>query len=423
MSRIVHSSNVHLSQGVTGCPGVFRRVALMALTSLLSGSVVLVGTSASAAQVNWAESSTIQLAQGLFPVRLPPAIAQRVLRDVAQRTGVPVGQVRIVRATQKTFPNSCVFNFGEICNEIYQPIAGWEVITSANGQPWTYHVSQQGQIVANPRGATGNPSNPMPGAYVDAVIMHAARRANVSPASVRVLQTTPKTFSNPCIFNFGEVCTREYRPIEGYEMTVQVQGQTWLYHVSRDGSQVALDPKVAGGSQLPSAIENVILQNARSWTNASNVRIVSAKAQTWSNSCAFSFGKICPMIYQPVEGWEVAVSAGNLEWTYHTTRDGRQVLMDRRANMPSQAVNAILQAIQRRFGPSVSPNSLRFLEVKEQSRRICSLFGGCRTEPVYLTVVSNGRQQWGYQSDSQGRQVLPISVAQVRQATDGDVNR
>lgn len=415
------SLTAHLfSKAIPNYQRVSKRVAFIALMGLLSGSGVLTGVSSSAAEIRSAETLTSQLAQSVFPVRLPNAIVRRILQDVAQRSGIPVGQVRIVQATQKTFENSCVFNFGEICNKIYQPIPGWEVVADANGQTWTYHVSRQGrQIVANPRGATGNPSNPMPGAYIDAVIMDAARRANESPASVRIVQTKPMTFANPCIFNFGEICTREYRPIEGYEVTVQVKGQTWLYHVSRDGSQLARDPKTTSESRLPAAIETAVLQNARSWTNNSNVRIVSAKAQTWSNSCVFNFGRICPMIYQPIEGWEVAVASGNLEWTYHINQNGSQIVMDRRINLPPQVVSAIVQNIQRRYGSSISPNSIRFLEIKEQSRRTCSLFGGCRTEPTFLTIVSNGRQQWGYQSDAQGQRVLPISVAQVRQATDG----
>ena len=42
-------------------------------------------------------------------------------------------------------------------------------------------------------------------------------------------------------------------------------------------------------------------------------------------------------------------------------------------------------------------------------------------EPVYLTVVSDGRQQWGYQSDDQGRRVQPVPVARVMQVSEQPV--
>lgn len=491
-----------------------------ALTSVLSGGAML-ATNATA----FAYASGTQTAQALqdldqpvqnrrVPNRSLRAIAQRVLQDASQRSGVPVNQLSISRLTTTTFDNSCTFNFGEICNDIYQPISGWKAVVNVKGQTWNYHVNRSGsRIVLDPKVVKETPVSTMPGAYIDAVIMDASRRANISPAEVRILQSKQMTFGNPCVFNFGEICTKEYNPIDGYEVWAQVRGQTWKYHVDRAGTRVVLDPKVATSTvtmpstlqtrilndaatrsglpasslqitqatqrtfsnscvfgfgevcpmiyqpiegweavvkvrdqswtyhidrtgaqlaldprltsvgRLPAAVENAVRQNAKTWTNSATLQIVSAKSQTWGNSCAFNFGKLCPANYQPIDGWEVKVNAGALEWTYHTNRDGSQIVMDRRGILPSRVSDAIARDVARRSGPSVDLNSLRFLEVKEQSKRVCFLFGGCRNELAYLTIVSNGRQQWGYESDDQGRRVLPVSIAQVRQATDNSVSQ
>lgn len=446
--------------------------------------------------------------------RLPPEIARQVLQNAAWRSQIPMNQLRISQVTEQTFGNSCVFEFGEVCNYLYDPIQGWEVVVNVKGKPWRYHVNRSGSNIAlDPSTVTEIPVSTMPGAHIDAVIMDAARRAKISPTAVRILASKQVTFANPCMLHFGEFCNRAYQPIEGYEVLAQVNGQTWKYHVDRPaarvvldpkatttpvtmstalqtriltdaatrsglpvaslqitqatqrsfsnscvfsfgemcpmiyqpvegweavvkvrdqswtyridraGSQLVVDPRITNVGRLPVSVEQAVLQNAKTWSGSTTLQIVSAKSQTWGNDCAFNFGKICPANFQPIEGWVVQVNTGGLQWTYNTTQDGKQVVMDRRGVLPTKVAEAVSRDIVKRTGPSVQPNTLRFLEVKEQSKQVCFLFGGCRNEVVYLTVVSNGRQQWGYQSDDQGRRVEPISVAKVQQAKDDIVSQ
>lgn len=489
----------------------------VACAGVITAGVGLVGSEPSVAQ-QVADPQAAQITQSQVGRlrRLPPEIARQVLQDAAQRSRLPMTQLRISRVTEQTFGNACVFEFGSICNYLYDPIDGWEVTVNVQGKPWRYHVSRTGaKIALDPSTATEIPVSVMPGAHIDAVIMDASRRAKVSPAAVtisaskavtfanacmlhfgefcnrayqpidgyevlaqvngqtwkyhvdrpakrvildpkatmtpvsvampvsfqnRILadaatrsglpasslqmtQATPKTFSNACVFGFGEMCPTIYQPVDGWEAVVKVRDQSWTYRIDRTGAQMAIDPRITSVGRLPASVENAVLQNARTWTGSPTVQIVSAKAQTWGNNCAFNFGKICPANFQPLDGWVVQVKAGDVEWTYHANKDGSQVVMDRQVVLPANVAEAIKRDIGKRSGPSVQPNTLRFLEVKEQSKRVCFLFGGCREEPFYLAVVSNGRQQWGYQSDDKGRQVLPVSIAQVQQAKDNTVSQ
>ncbi|BAY97080.1 hypothetical protein NIES37_10170 [Tolypothrix tenuis PCC 7101] len=177
-------------------------------------------------------------------VTLPRAIANKVLADAAKRSGVAVANLQITQATAKTFGNQCHFNFGEVCAEIYKPVEGWEVSVKVKEQSWTYHVNKSGsQIVLDPKIKT-SPNATLPRAIANKVLADAAKRSGVAVANLQITQATAKTFGNPCEFNFGDICTKEFNPVEGWEVSVKVKEQAWTYHVNKSGSQIVLDPKI-----------------------------------------------------------------------------------------------------------------------------------------------------------------------------------
>ncbi|MBW4520227.1 MAG: hypothetical protein KME16_11070 [Scytolyngbya sp. HA4215-MV1] len=251
----------------------------------------------------------------------------------------------------------------------------------------------------------------------DAVLKDAAQRSGVSLPSLIVTQSTAKTFSNPCEFNFGEVCTREYTPIPGWEVLVRVKSQIWKYHVNQSGSQRVLDPHTtsANPGQLPASVRQALLEDAAEWASLpeSAIKILEAQQKIWDNRCAFSFGVICPANYAPISGWQVTVQARQLRWVYRVSQDAKQVVMDRRVAMPTPVADAIVRDLVKRSPRVATPDTLRFLEAKEKSQNVCSASGECQTLSYWLAIVSNGRQQWGYRADDQGKRLLQIPIAQV----------
>ena len=223
-------------------------VLTLALTSLLSSGIGLGGNNSAAAfpgSENMSGESISQLSD--LPQqsnRLPRAIALRILRDAQQRSSIPIRELQITQVTPRTFSNPCIFKFGEVCTKEYNPIEGWEVVVQVQKQSWTYHVDQSGsQIVLDPI-STSN-STALPEEIQDAILQDASDRSGVAIADLQITQVTEKTFSNPCVFKFGEICTLEYNPVKGWEVVVQVQEQAWIYHVDESGSQIVLDPKVS----------------------------------------------------------------------------------------------------------------------------------------------------------------------------------
>jgi uncharacterized protein YcnI len=392
----------------------------LAMVSLLSAGSGLMGipSAAYAAEPLGKEQRELSQDLNVQSSRLPGSIQRAILQDASRRTGIDANRLRIVQVRQRTFSNTCEFNFGEVCTGQYNPIQGWEVTVRARRQFWVYHVDRSGSRIVPDPSMTGSATN-LPNRVQNAVLRETAARSGLPISSLQITQVTPRTFSNPCEFNFGEICTREYNPIEGWEVVVQGQRQSWTYHVDRSGSQIVLDPKLGNSNtSLPSAVRNAVLRDAARWTGSTinDIRIEAAEPKTWGNNCVFGFGNVCPMNYQPVEGWEVRVSSGLLNWVYHTNQNGTQLLMDQRAALPDEIANAIAQDVRRRWNGSVSPGSLRFLTVKEDTRRTCSFLINCRNEVVWLAIVSNGQQQWAYEADFRGRQIQPIPIARVRQA-------
>ena len=186
-------------------------VLTLALTSLLSSGIGLGGNNSAVAfpgSENMSGERISQLSDLQQLNRLQHAIALRILRDAQQRSSIPIRELQITQVTPRTFSNPCIFKFGEVCTREYNPIEGWEVVVQVQKQSWTYHVDQSGsQIVLDPI-STSN-SAALPEEIQDAILQDASDRSGVAIADLQITQVTEKTFSNACVFKFGEICTLE----------------------------------------------------------------------------------------------------------------------------------------------------------------------------------------------------------------------
>ncbi|MFN6482233.1 MULTISPECIES: hypothetical protein [unclassified Nostoc] len=209
----------------------------LVLTSLLSCGFGLIENN-SASAIPYPDNTQISQSQAN---ELPKAIANKILGDASFRSGVRKRELEITQVTSKTFGNPCEFKFGEVCTREYNPIEGWEVVVKVRQDSWTYHVDKSGkQRILDPKAIT---LQTLPKAIADAILSDASNRSGVEIADLKVTQTTPKTFGNLCQFNFGEVCTQQYDPVEGWVVIVKVKEQSWTYHVNKSTSQIILDPK------------------------------------------------------------------------------------------------------------------------------------------------------------------------------------
>ena len=213
-------------------PQIF--VFLLIITSLLACDLGVTENTTSANAKNPQQS---QLNQNT----LPKSISQKLLRDAARVSGVKVSNLQITQVTSTIFSNPCNFQFGEVCTREYNPIPGWIVIVQVKEQSWTYHVNKSGsQILLDPKIS----SNQLPKKIANAVLSDASKRSGLAVSSLKITQSIHKTFSNSCVFNFGEVCAQNFDPIKGWEVIVKVKSQFWTYHIDTTGTRIVLDPQV-----------------------------------------------------------------------------------------------------------------------------------------------------------------------------------
>ncbi|BAY65071.1 hypothetical protein NIES22_51730 [Calothrix brevissima NIES-22] len=304
----------------------------LALTSFICG-IGLIDNYANAAP-NVAHIQLAQTGQN-NQNQLPKNVAKAILNDAVKRVNLPVSDLKITQATAKTFSNPCIFQFGEVCTREYRPIRGWEVIVQVKDQSWTYHANRSGSEVYLDPKSNQSITVPLPKAIANKILNDAAKRSGIAVGDLKITQSTAKNFGNPCEFGFGEICTKEYNPVPGWEVIVQVKDKSWTYHVNRTGSQIILDPKInpSANVTLPRAIANNILNDAakRSGVAVANLQITQATAKTFGNQCHFGFGEVCAEIYQPVEGWEVLVKVKEQSWTYHANKSGSAIVLDPKA--------------------------------------------------------------------------------------------
>lgn len=100
----------------------------------------------------------------------------------------------------------------------------------------------ESQLVSQSPQTYRQESKKLPRKITRKVLRDTSKRSGLPFRRLKIEDATRKTFANPCIFKFGEVCTREFNPIEGWEVTVRVREQLVTYHVDRTGSQIILDP-------------------------------------------------------------------------------------------------------------------------------------------------------------------------------------
>jgi hypothetical protein len=120
-------------------------VLILVLTSLLTSGLEIKHASNA-----WAVPSQVQVQRSTDD--LPQHIAKLILRNAANHAGLKIADVKITKTISKTFSNACVFKFGEVCSQQYEPIYGWVVNVKVKQRVWQYHVNKSySQIILDPK--------------------------------------------------------------------------------------------------------------------------------------------------------------------------------------------------------------------------------------------------------------------------------
>ncbi|HEY9635555.1 MAG TPA: hypothetical protein V6D14_19285 [Coleofasciculaceae cyanobacterium] len=290
------------------------------LTALILTGIVSVGSglalikSSVAADTRFgSETAKQSLKENATSDRLPSQVANAVLRSASEASRLPRRALNIVTFTRTQWASGCEKpTFPRPCDPVLVP--GWEVIVGAGDNRWVYLTNQDGsQIKLSEKGTQGT----LPKSISSKILVDASQWSGLSTEALRIVKVESQTWANPCMFAFGQICTREYNPVSGWEVTVDSGTQKWVYRVDDKATSVLLDRT---RSLTPKAAE-AIKKDAAKFSASSNLRIIAVERRDdWNGSC-----EGVPNCTRPIApGWQATVSNGRDSYVYRVKEDGSQ---------------------------------------------------------------------------------------------------
>jgi hypothetical protein len=173
--------------------------------------------------------------------RLPRAIARRVRRELAEQFNIPRRDLTIVSASRETWPDACLGLAAPNERCMTGTVEGWRVEASNGQQNWVYRTDLTGEVA---KLEPAQQAELLP-ELSDRLLQAIAKEVNVPAASLRITEAQARTW-NGCmgIFVPDQMCTMIALP--GYSIIVAGEQQSWVYHISADGSQVVQNPTASG---------------------------------------------------------------------------------------------------------------------------------------------------------------------------------
>lgn len=202
-----------------------------------------------------------------IPENFPKSIANAVIADASTQLGLPVNQIRLVQAEQKTWPDACLGIYAPDILCAPATVEGWRVTVQGNGQRLVYRTNAAGSVVKLDQLAS------LPNSVRDAVLLEASRQFKVPANQLSIIQAKQQNWDS-CLGLGGinESCAT--LAIPGWQVTVQNQLQLLVYHTNDNGSLVkfnrdaskisdagTLQPTPIPASELPPSLDkNVVFR-------------------------------------------------------------------------------------------------------------------------------------------------------------------
>ncbi|MBE9128097.1 MULTISPECIES: hypothetical protein [unclassified Coleofasciculus] len=397
---------------------IFATLALTSLLSLSAGIAVLDAATASVTQPSQhteglnRRREDVTTSQQSRPNRLPPAVLNAVREDLANRTGSPRGQWRVVSSSPETWSNTCLglAKPNEFCGEML--VEGWRVVMSNGRQTWIYRTDSQGDTLRIEPENAGNPSADLPRSIADAVLQAASQRTRLSTSQLRIVKAQ-QMVTNGCLglLQPDEICTEIAQM--GWEVTVEGGRQRLVYRTDAKGSLVRLNEDASNIGDAPSSVTDAVLRTASQRTGIPTYRLTVVKSNQIRGSSS------CLELPRPGEGctrdlvpiWQVTVGAGEQRLIYHASSNGSQVRFNESAsnisdgNLPNSATKIPVSELPSPLGQ------------REVFRAITS--GGIAGMTYQTTLMNNGqvsRVQLGRNNNTPSKpEIHRISRRQLRQ--------
>nr|WP_322719607.1 hypothetical protein [Nostoc sp. ChiQUE02]MDZ8232645.1 hypothetical protein [Nostoc sp. ChiQUE02] len=252
--------------------------------------------------------------------------------------------------------------------------------------------------------------NRLPRPVANAVLRNLARRQGIFTSQLQIINYNQQTWRNGCLElpQPDEICTQAL--VSGWRIVVSNGKENWIYHTNNNGRTLRLasanTPSENLPGKLPTSVKNAVLQAAsrRLQQPISQLTIIEAQQQTWSNGCLNLPGPDENCTEAIGSGWRVVVDAVDQTLVYHTNQTGSAVRLNEKAS------NSTLAPVQIPVSELPPPldRDIVFRQISSGG------FTGRTYETVLLKDGGLIRVRIGDANDSE-RSVRRVSVQQVQQ--------
>lgn len=179
------------------------------------------------------------------------------------------------------------------------------------------------KLAQNAGGQVNGQSDRLPSSVANAVIQDLSRREGIPASKLKITEYSRQTWTDGCLGlgKLNQLCLQAL--VEGWRVVVSDGRGAWVYRTDSTGRSVGLETE-NNSAKLPAKVANPVLKEAtlRSNLPISELRIVQAERQTWSDGCLGLAppGVFCTAIAVP--GWLVAVATGQQILVYRTDESG-----------------------------------------------------------------------------------------------------
>jgi hypothetical protein len=383
---------------------IFTALILTGIVSVGSG-LALIKSSTAAYTKLIPETAKESLKGNATSDRLPRKVADAVLRSASEESGLATRALNIMAFTRTQWAHGCEKpTFPYPCDPVL--VLGWEVMVGAGDNRWVYFTDENGSFVR--LSEKGNQTT-LPKSIIRKILLDASKWSGLSTEALRIVKVEWQTWGNPCMFGFRQICTREYNPVSGWEVTVDSGTQKWLYRVDDKATSVLLDrtPSLA-----PKAAE-VIKKDAAKFSNSA-IRIIAVERRDdWNGSCEGVQNCTRPI----APGWQATLSNGRDSYIYRVKEDGSQFEFQSLASLPQSLVDAVLADASRRTKARIAVSLKNIVNAERVvwNNACLGFVGACiQSEvPGWRITVATPNNKFVYHTDNYSNVKLNESASQI----------
>jgi hypothetical protein len=228
-----------------------RFLTLTLLSALLVngclGQAATLAASAKQPASPHSSASTTELSQARPADRPSRQIMRQVRLDLSERFNVPRQSLKLVSFSRETWSNGCLGLEApnERCTGAL--VEGWRIEMTDGQQNWVYRTDLTAQVL-RPEPSVNEAE--IPPDVSETVLTAIAKQVGVPIATLRIAESKAATW-NGCmgIYEPNRACT--LIAIPGWQIIVAGAKQSWVYHISEDGTRIAQNTTASGSGLVP----------------------------------------------------------------------------------------------------------------------------------------------------------------------------